>query len=276
MYVRAFLNELFIRSSQVKVRSCVRPQLQEASTMALCSCSAFSVPLTMFRAHHVALRFPLQAVKRLKPLRRTEWKRWHTGGALSPLSETEPKTGKTSRALQLRIAQTLFQHVWPSDLDDQERVKTNKRRVLGALGLMVAGKVVTINVPFLFKQLVDALPAAEQMATADPMLATIPLSLVLGYGVSRATASGLQEWRYVSASYCSCLSPLTALIMHRLLHSNAVFAHVAQDAIRRVGRNVFDHVHKLDMQFHLNRNTGQVRRSNVASFSPCIVASSSD
>lgn len=42
--------------------------------------------------------------------------------------------------------------------------------------------------------------------------------------------------------------------------SNAIFSHVAQDAIRRVGRRVFDHVHKLDMQFHLNRNTGQVSR----------------
>ena len=41
---------------------------------------------------------------------------------------------------------------------------------------------------------------------------------------------------------------------------NAVFAHVAQDAIRNVGRSVFDHVHKLDMQFHLSRNTGQLSR----------------
>ena len=41
---------------------------------------------------------------------------------------------------------------------------------------------------------------------------------------------------------------------------NAVFAHVAQDAIRRVGRSVFDHVHNLDMQFHLTRNTGQLSR----------------
>jgi ABC-type transport system involved in Fe-S cluster assembly fused permease/ATPase subunit len=100
---------------------------------------------------------------------------------------------------------------------------------------MVASKAVTINVPFVFKALVDSLPAAE-MVTTDPVLATIPLSLVLAYGASRATASGLQEWR------------------------NAIFSHVAQDAIRRVGRRVFDHVHKLEMQFHLNRNTGQVSR----------------
>jgi len=129
--------------------------------------------------------------------RKSEWTRWHTGGALSPLSETEPskKSAGTSRALQLRIAKTLFQHVWPSDSVDKERVKTNKRRVLGAMGLMVAGKAVTINVPFLFKSLVDSLPAAEQMATMDPVMAAIPLTFVMGYGLSRATASGLQEWR---------------------------------------------------------------------------------
>uniref|UniRef100_A0A7S4IZ59 ABC transporter n=1 Tax=Odontella aurita TaxID=265563 RepID=A0A7S4IZ59_9STRA len=75
-------------------------------------------------------------------------------------------------------------------------------------------------------------------ATAvDPTLVSgLPLALCLGYGLSRASASGMQELR------------------------NATFAHVAQDAIRRVGRSVFDHVHSLDMNFHLTRNTGQLSR----------------
>lgn len=37
---------------------------------------------------------------------------------------------------------------------------------------------------------------------------------------------------------------------------NAIFATVANDAIRQVSRNVFEHLHKLDLQFHLDRNTG--------------------
>lgn len=190
----------------------------------------------MFRAYPVAYRSSCQALRRLKLSRNLDQTRCHTGGALSPLSDSGPSPSrKTSRQLQLRIAQTLFGHIWPSKHKDEEKIKTNKRRVLAALGLMVASKAVTINVPFVFKALVDSLPAAE-MVTTDPVLATIPLSLVLAYGASRATASGLQEWR------------------------NAIFSHVAQDAIRRVGRRVFDHVHKLDMQFHLNRNTGQVSR----------------
>lgn len=75
-------------------------------------------------------------------------------------------------------------------------------------------------------------------AAMDPtaVTAAVPISLLLGYGVARASATALQETR------------------------NAVFAHVAQDAIRTVGRQVFDHVHRLDLHYHLSRNTGQLSR----------------
>jgi ABC-type multidrug transport system fused ATPase/permease subunit len=140
----------------------------------------------------------------------------------------------------MRIARTLVQHVWSTDNnnnnnDDNKRLKL---RVMASLGLMVAGKVVNIQVPFLFRHLVDALPTTTTEALSDPAMAasTLPMACLLGYGIARAATSGLQEYR------------------------NAVFAHVAQDAIRKVGRSVFDHVHKLDMQFHLSRNTGQLSR----------------
>lgn len=113
---------------------------------------------------------------------------------------------------------------------------------------MLGGKAVTIQVPYIFKSLVDSMPTADAVhaaATAGSVLdmttattaAGVPIvALLMGYGMSRAAASGFQEWR------------------------NAVFAHVAQDAIRKVGRSVFNHVHSLDMQFHLNKNTGKVSR----------------
>lgn len=41
---------------------------------------------------------------------------------------------------------------------------------------------------------------------------------------------------------------------------NAVFAVVAQRAIRRVARDVFEHLHDLDMSYHLAKNTGAVGR----------------
>ena len=166
----------------------------------------------------------------------------------------------TSRQLQLRIAQTLSHHVWPTQEpkspEEAQAFKKRKYRVMASVGLLVSGKLVNIQVPYLFKYIVDAIPsistemssvaasaetaAMASTAAVDPSLLTtstllVP-ALIAGYGMSRAASTGLQEWR------------------------NAVFAYVAQDAIRNVGRSVFDHVHKLDMQFHLSRNTGQLSR----------------
>lgn len=41
---------------------------------------------------------------------------------------------------------------------------------------------------------------------------------------------------------------------------NVVFAVVAQRAIRRVARDVFEHLHDLDLSYHLAKNTGTVGR----------------
>lgn len=156
------------------------------------------------------------------------------------------------RQVQIRIVKTLLQHVWPSTLPDadsetKQANKVKKRRVVASIGLMLAGKAVTIQVPYLFKHLVDSLQttasaSATTLTTSESALTAvtdpiIPVTLLLAYGISRAAATGFQEYR------------------------NAVFVHVAQDAIRSVGRSVFDHVHQeLDLQFHLSRHTGQLAR----------------
>jgi ABC-type bacteriocin/lantibiotic exporter with double-glycine peptidase domain len=55
-------------------------------------------------------------------------------------------------------------------------------------------------------------------------------------GIARAGAAGFNELR------------------------NAVFAKVAQHSIRRIARNVFLHLHKLDLAFHLSRQTGALSK----------------
>lgn len=42
---------------------------------------------------------------------------------------------------------------------------------------------------------------------------------------------------------------------------NAVFASVAQKAIRRVAASVFEHLLRLDLNFHLSRQTGGLTRA---------------
>lgn len=165
----------------------------------------------------------------------------------SPIKATKAKN-PLKKKIEFRIARTLLDFLWPKDPngDDKKALEAatlRKQRIVASLGLMIAGKALTIQVPYIFKNLVDALPASDQLtasiaSSADPAAAAagIPILLLLGYGTARASSSGLQELR------------------------NAVFAHVAQDIIRNVGRKTFDHVHKMDMQFHLERNTGQLSR----------------
>lgn len=162
-----------------------------------------------------------------------------------------PPSSKDVCKSRIRIAKTLANHVWPND-DDSKKTKLRKRRVVLALSLLLAGKAVTIQVPYVFKSSVDALQfndnsmnvilnAATATTNLDLTTATtnagVPLiAMLMGYGMSRSAASGFQELR------------------------NAVFANVTQEAIQKVDRSVFQHVHGLDMQFHLASKTGNLSR----------------
>eukprot|EP00531_Pseudo-nitzschia_arenysensis_P014171 CAMPEP_0116121368 /NCGR_PEP_ID=MMETSP0329-20121206/3659_1 /TAXON_ID=697910 /ORGANISM="Pseudo-nitzschia arenysensis, Strain B593" /LENGTH=649 /DNA_ID=CAMNT_0003615175 /DNA_START=294 /DNA_END=2243 /DNA_ORIENTATION=+ len=177
--------------------------------------------------------------------------RWQSTDA-SKTSEDIPKTVPDEATDEMksafRIPKTLAGHVWPSD--DSEKSKQSKKQVVLALSLMLAGKGVTIQVPFIFKSLVDSLqidatntiealsmaPTALDLTTLTTAAGIPVIVTLMGYGMSRAAASGFQELR------------------------NAVFANVTQQAIRKVGSSVFQHVHSLDMQFHLSKNTGKVSR----------------
>lgn len=55
------------------------------------------------------------------------------------------------------------------------------------------------------------------------------------------------------------ITRISAAIFQEL--RNAVFASVAQKAIRRVACNVFEHLLKLDLNFHLSRQTGGLTRA---------------
>lgn len=103
------------------------------------------------------------------------------------------------------------------------------------LGRLFGAKFVTISVPFLFKELIDSYGDVSTATDVASMGLYIP-ALVVGYGVARSASAGLQELR------------------------NTIFASVTQLAIRSVARDVFRHLHDLDMKFHTNRNTGTLFR----------------
>jgi ABC-type transport system involved in Fe-S cluster assembly fused permease/ATPase subunit len=123
----------------------------------------------------------------------------------------------------LATLKTLLPYLWPAD------DPALKLRVVAALVFLALAKVATVAVPVVLAAAVDALAPREG-------LIAVPIALVLGYGLLRLAASGFQELR------------------------DAVFARVAQAAIRAVGLKTFRHLHALSLRFHLDRQTGGLSR----------------
>eukprot|EP00985_Skeletonema_marinoi_P003005 scaffold1242_cov139-Skeletonema_marinoi.AAC.1 len=165
--------------------------------------------------------------------------------ATATAAETAPIN---TRQRYWRIARELGNHVWPkvppkaqkkqsSDMaadqvngdssathanhisaaenkKDRRQALSIRYRVVASILLMLAGKGVTIATPFLFKMLVDIVPSyAEGVATST--VKSLPILLLLAYGTCRSLSSLFREM------------------------TNAIFAHVAQSAIRRCTRKSF-------------------------------------
>jgi len=126
---------------------------------------------------------------------------------------------------QLRTLKEMLPYLWPAGEAGL------RRRVVVALGLLVAAKLTTVYVPIILRDAVDALslPAGE-------IALALPIALLLAYGAARILARGFAEVR------------------------DAVFAKVAQHAIREVALQTFRHLHALSLRFHLERQTGGLSR----------------
>ncbi|WP_293868556.1 ABC transporter ATP-binding protein/permease [uncultured Alsobacter sp.] len=132
-----------------------------------------------------------------------------------------------------RLAATyksLWPYLWPQDRADL------RNRIVFATGLLLVAKLVTIAVPFTFKWVTDALVPADRHNVPFEALAALPLVLVLIYGVARAVMALLTQWR------------------------DAMFAAVAMNAVRRLAYEVFEHMHRLSLRFHLEKKTGGLTR----------------
>lgn len=124
------------------------------------------------------------------------------------------------------VLNELAKYTWP------KHDPTLRKRVGISLGLLVVSKLLNVEVPFVFKHVVDSLNVP---VTHAGMLSIFPVAGLLGYGVARVTASFTNELR------------------------NAIFSKVAQKAIQDVAVKTFRHIHSLDMKFHLSRQTVCIR-----------------
>ncbi|KAL5042478.1 iron-sulfur clusters transporter atm1, mitochondrial [Aspergillus fruticulosus] len=136
---------------------------------------------------------------------------------------------KEQRKADWAIMREMAKYLWPKgDWGTKLRVGT-------ALSLLVGAKVLNVEVPFYFKSIVDSMNV--DFAAVGGTAYTVAGSMIIAYGATRIGATLFQELR------------------------NAVFASVAQKAIRKVARNVFEHLLRLDLNFHLSRQTGGLTRA---------------
>ena len=130
-----------------------------------------------------------------------------------------------------KINWKLFQIIWPYLLEYKFRIGV-------AVACLVLSKAASVYGPFLLKDIVDTLSPAASLESAPslPNFLVVPIGLVLAYGFARFSMIILGEIR------------------------DTVFGRVTERAMRRVGLQVFVHVHNLDLDFHLNRRTGGLAR----------------
>ena len=103
-------------------------------------------------------------------------------------------------------------------------------RALFALACLVLAKLANVGVPLLLKDIVDAFQATDQAHLA------LPLAVLVGYGALKLSSALFTELR------------------------DAVFARVRHRAMRRLSTKVLDHLHRLSLRFHLERQTGAISR----------------
>ena len=125
----------------------------------------------------------------------------------------------------VRTIRKLLPYIWPTNLP-QIRL-----RVIFAFISLIMAKGATLAVPLLFKGAIDALTPLHQA------IITLPVVLVISYGIARLLSSLFSEVR------------------------DGIFATVTQRAVRQVGLSVFHHLHNLGLRYHLERQTGGLSRA---------------
>lgn len=137
--------------------------------------------------------------------------------------------GQQISTSQIKMLRSLLTTIWPSNKP------SFKLRVVIALSLLIGSKLLNVQVPFFFKSIIDEMNIdwAAELGTVGAVVG----SLIIAYGGARFGAVLFGELR------------------------NAVFASVAQSAIKRVALNTFNHLLSMDLNFHLSRQTGGLTRA---------------
>ncbi|KNC72983.1 hypothetical protein SARC_14455 [Sphaeroforma arctica JP610] len=135
----------------------------------------------------------------------------------------DPKSGLQRNYQRVKL---LLPFVWPASSF------VLQLRVVGALTLLVLGRVVNLYVPIYYKRIVDHLTARAGVTIS------VPFGLILMYGFLRLLQgnAGLNNLRQL------------------------VWIKVTQYTSKKMKVRVFEHLHSLSLHWHLNRQTGATLR----------------
>ena len=141
---------------------------------------------------------------------------------MRPLETSEPTLVSSRNGFQ--TVRSLMPYLWPRG-DRASHV-----RVTAAAVMLVLSKVATVYIPVVYSQAVDALSPKNSVLV-------VPMALIVAYVLLRVASAGFAEMR------------------------DAVFAAVQQRTIRKVALQSFQHLHRLSLRFHLDRQTGGLSRA---------------
>jgi ATP-binding cassette subfamily B protein len=124
-----------------------------------------------------------------------------------------------------QVIRTLLPYLWPQGRLDL------RTRVVIAMIFLVSAKIAVVQVPLLLGEIVEVLDPENGGAVI-----ALPILLIVAFGIARLMSVAFGELR------------------------DAVFARVAQQAIRDVALQTFRSLHALSLRFHLERRTGGLSR----------------
>lgn len=143
-------------------------------------------------------------------------------------------SASSSRALshhhraEIRVVERVAPYLWPKG------AHWVKVRVVAALTALLLAKVIAVGTPYFYKAAVDQLAGEGQQAAW--MLGAGAIGLTVAYGMARLLNVGFQQLR------------------------DAIFAKVAQRALRTLALETFRHIHRMSLRYHTSRKTGGLSR----------------
>ncbi len=129
-----------------------------------------------------------------------------------------------AKNLDLAVMRRFLPYLWPKDRRDL------KIRIMFCLVLVIVSKCIQLSMGFLYAGAIDRMAPGMEAGVG------IAMALVAAYAGARFGGVLFDNMR------------------------NVVFERVGQDSTRQLAEQVFAHLHRLSMRFHLSRRTGAVTK----------------